>query len=628
MVLLNNNNLTKTIATEAERGTVIWDTLKYCGDVIHKNQEINGHFYNTKYRGQCGLIKTYEKNDIVTCAINCNDFIETYDNLAHEIDSTYDFVENAAYSGVFRWWKDSNEACWIPLRLLDVYEKCVIETSSRKSDFDEKYPAYVAFSRRWSSECINVGLEWPCNIGIAFSMNTLMEITKKMGFKWMWVDTLCIDQNNTTEKEKQIPYMGLVYSNAAVTIALLEHSTIGNKGSCMALNKDNKYGCKLDESIRSDRNWLNDKDLVLSINETIKKISNDVWFKRVWTLQELFKSSTLMYITRDGVVLANDTFKIIYGYHKQILWEINRRLNFNLEDATHFDFIWQWYEVLTPCSVASVLAWSENRETTKEHDKLFGILGMMNISHRPSYDSPFYENLNRFIRQVLKSGDVSVLFGIGCGILDECYSAINVNTFPSQFYKLTPFNSVKKDVRVVNGAVIINTFCTNCRLLTSITPNEIDDVIKGNNKDIAGEKLLSSLSGITDNVIIETAIDIYLHNPLRNCITHFQMIEASNAEDYIRHAKETQLTIALAEINDHDMSVAAFVNKGFTILTIPKNMTITYFDAINKRSDNRPKVPALLLIENKVRNGFNKIGVITCMPFIKTNNKEITLLQT
>ena len=43
-------------------------------------------------------------------------------------------------------------------------------------------------------------------------------VTKKLGYRYLWVDRYCIVQDDAQEKHQQIKNMGSIYENARVTI--------------------------------------------------------------------------------------------------------------------------------------------------------------------------------------------------------------------------------------------------------------------------------------------------------------------------------------------------------------------------------------------------------------------------
>jgi hypothetical protein len=50
------------------------------------------------------------------------------------------------------------------------------------------------------------------------TINGAMEVTQGLGEKYLWVDCLCMRQDDEADKGKFIPHMGLIYGCASVTI--------------------------------------------------------------------------------------------------------------------------------------------------------------------------------------------------------------------------------------------------------------------------------------------------------------------------------------------------------------------------------------------------------------------------
>ncbi|KAH7110713.1 heterokaryon incompatibility protein-domain-containing protein [Dactylonectria macrodidyma] len=51
------------------------------------------------------------------------------------------------------------------------------------------------------------------------SIQDAIFVTRKLGFRYLWVDALCIIQDCKTDKDKEISQMASIYKNAAITIA-------------------------------------------------------------------------------------------------------------------------------------------------------------------------------------------------------------------------------------------------------------------------------------------------------------------------------------------------------------------------------------------------------------------------
>ena len=59
-----------------------------------------------------------------------------------------------------------------------------------------------------------------------------MSLTKSVGEQYLWVDSLCIIQDDPDDKEHQIAAMSHIYTSAALTIAIVsgDHANAGLAG--------------------------------------------------------------------------------------------------------------------------------------------------------------------------------------------------------------------------------------------------------------------------------------------------------------------------------------------------------------------------------------------------------------
>ncbi|KAF2190362.1 HET-domain-containing protein, partial [Zopfia rhizophila CBS 207.26] len=89
--------------------------------------------------------------------------------------------------------------------------------------------------------------------------------------KVLWIDALCIDQNNIPEKNKQVQQMSLIYSSAQTVICWLGPNTNNSERALDVINT-----------------WLRDwflwnfKDL-----DALARFFEQEWFSRIWIVQEV-----------------------------------------------------------------------------------------------------------------------------------------------------------------------------------------------------------------------------------------------------------------------------------------------------------------------------------------------------
>jgi hypothetical protein len=50
-------------------------------------------------------------------------------------------------------------------------------------------------------------------------LNDSIRVTRNLGLRYLWMDTLCLIQDDNQDKEEELPKMGAYYANAHFTIA-------------------------------------------------------------------------------------------------------------------------------------------------------------------------------------------------------------------------------------------------------------------------------------------------------------------------------------------------------------------------------------------------------------------------
>lgn len=117
------------------------------------------------------------------------------------------------------------------IRILHIRESpaedpnAALEADLRVIDLDD-HPNFTALSYVWGHDgtqairCGNVWIQITSN-GYA----ALLALRKQLGSFEIWVDAVCINQNDTEEKQYQIPLMGAIYAKAATAYIWLGDET-------------------------------------------------------------------------------------------------------------------------------------------------------------------------------------------------------------------------------------------------------------------------------------------------------------------------------------------------------------------------------------------------------------------
>lgn len=58
-------------------------------------------------------------------------------------------------------------------------------------------------------------------------ISNAIDVTRKLGFDYLWVDSFCILQDSKDDKSRELAHMRKIYQNTYVTIAAAKSSTVG-----------------------------------------------------------------------------------------------------------------------------------------------------------------------------------------------------------------------------------------------------------------------------------------------------------------------------------------------------------------------------------------------------------------
>lgn len=157
--------------------------------------------------------------------------------------------------------------------------------------------SYVALSHCWGNEqpttttTLNLEryqerIEWEV---LPPLFKDAVTLCRKLGFQYLWIDSLCIVQNSTTDREKQSSQMGAIYSNAVLTIAAA--SSRSEKESFLTPRESTFcHGHEFDFRGRASM-----ENSIVGVRNIGPPTNTTQWLStRAWTLQEELLSTRLL----------------------------------------------------------------------------------------------------------------------------------------------------------------------------------------------------------------------------------------------------------------------------------------------------------------------------------------------
>ena len=174
------------------------------------------------------------------------------------------------------------------------------------------------------------------------------------GLQYFWIDTCCIDKSSSAELQEAINSMFRWYQNAArCYVYLSDVSVYTQDGQSRHVDWESAF-------------------------------RNSRWFTRGWTLQELLAPRAVEFYSRDHVLLGDKVSL------KQQIQEITGVAIKALQGRCLSEF-----------SIEERFLWGEKRETTREEDAAYCLLGIFNI-YLPLIYGEGQPNAMRRLRKEIK----------------------------------------------------------------------------------------------------------------------------------------------------------------------------------------------------------------------------------
>ena len=114
----------------------------------------------------------------------------------------------------------------------------------------------------------------------------------ELGEAYLWIDALCIVQDNDDHKHFQLSQMDKVYGSASLTLVSAPTSADGTDPSCGLP----RY-CQSARNERQEVTLVQNLHLLLPFESIISFIQHSRWYTRAWTYQECLLSRRLLFFT-------------------------------------------------------------------------------------------------------------------------------------------------------------------------------------------------------------------------------------------------------------------------------------------------------------------------------------------
>lgn len=230
--------------------------------------------------------------------------------------------------------------------------------------FNKKIPTYAILSHMWGKDELTFG-DIPRNKEVPSTkkIDGLCNQASKDRHRYVWIDTLCIDKSSSAELSDSINSMFRWYQRAKV--------------------------CYVLEDVSQGEEQM---------------FQRSRWFKRGWTLQELLAPYHLTFFDQSWTWIG-DVEKDCSHTHLPFVMAVSSttKIPVNYLNGTSF---------LSRASVAQKMSWAAGRQTTREEDQAYCLLGIFDINMTMLYGE-VHRAFNRLQEEIMRSSDDHTLFAWG-----------------------------------------------------------------------------------------------------------------------------------------------------------------------------------------------------------------------
>ena len=205
-----------------------------------------------------------------------------------------------------------------PFRLIDVIDECLVQrvetcdyvalsyvwgqrpTILAPGDNAEVAPILLTTKKNKKSLSLRKSLSQMRKASsssgrIPRTVRDAMEFTRKIGMRYLWVDTLCIVQNDRKDMTRLIERMDDVYNNAALTII----AAAGSDADAGLRGISPRTGYPITPARIVDSSDGRKLNLSLRLPSLCEEVRGSTWHTRGWAFQEQTLSRRCLYFTAE-----------------------------------------------------------------------------------------------------------------------------------------------------------------------------------------------------------------------------------------------------------------------------------------------------------------------------------------
>ncbi|KAF5868701.1 putative heterokaryon incompatibility protein [Botrytis fragariae] len=219
----------------------------------------------------------------------------------------------------------------------------------------------------------------------------------------LWIDAICINQEDIPERNSQVKYMGTIYSKSSIVLAWLGEPKTNKcltssftagwmdklipEGDDVDEERDNDLVFDTFEKMLKDleAHWESDIDDVASFSTQnlrtgagIIRLFENPWWNRMWTVQEALLGKDTLLISGRRSILQNDLSAIFNSQLAHSKDGCNpRKSGFITTSLMKMRFVREYRDGNASSSLEGLLNIFGERRCSDPRDKIYGLLGIL-----------------------------------------------------------------------------------------------------------------------------------------------------------------------------------------------------------------------------------------------------------
>ena len=255
----------------------------------------------------------------------------------------------------------------------------------------ENRAKYDALSYVWGDKSDPVNIicdEYP--LSVTKNLHTaLVQLRRDRVYTPIWIDAVCINQEDLDERARQVRLMRQIYGNAETVYVWLGRASATTAAGVELLHRAYEIKERFPEKVKGGRP-SEVEALGLPAGEdpawrNVVEIFTRPWFTRVWVIQEVTVAANRVFlcgnfrIRQEAVQMVYrsnlDFYALRYGLMQH--WPQERGGQYErLKNVIAFGIIAAYYARSGPCDLLSLLFLTRGFEATDPRDKIFALLGI------------------------------------------------------------------------------------------------------------------------------------------------------------------------------------------------------------------------------------------------------------